>query len=221
MAFVSILSAAQLFECSRHAKDFMHDTLSKTSLPSPTSADAFEALYRASSDPWDFATSPYEQHRYETILGSLQRTAYDTAFEPGCSIGALTTRLASRCRRVIATDIAPTAIRRAMQRCRQLGNVSVRLAAGSTDLPQEPLDLIVFSEIGYYFDEAALRRYASLLAGRLKPGGEFIAVHWLGRSPDHVLHGDAVHDTLFATLPLSWILGTRHDGFRIDSWVRT
>lgn len=199
----------------------MNHALSPPAPLPATSADAFEALYRSSPDPWQFATSTYEKHRYDTILDSLQRAAYDTAFEPGCSIGALTARLARRCRRVLATDIAPTAVRRARQRCRNFANVVVRLADGPTHLPDEPLDLVVFSEIGYYFDIAALNRYASQLAGRLVPGGEFIAVHWLGSSPDHVLHGDAVHDSLRATLALSRISGVRHDGFRIDSWVRT
>ncbi len=189
--------------------------------PPPTSADAFEAIYRASEDPWQFATSAYEQSRYDAILGSLQRSRYDTAFEPGCSVGVLTARLAAVCRRVIATDIAPTAVLHAVERCRQWDSVSVQVAAGLTDLPHAPVDLIVFSEIGYYFDAAALERYASELAAQLIPGGEFIAAHWLGTSPDHVLHGDVVHETLLATLPLSWVQGTRHDGFRIDSWMRT
>jgi hypothetical protein len=108
-----------------------------------------------------------------------------------------------------------------VERCRQWDSVSVQVAAGLTDLPHAPVDLIVFSEIGYYFDAAALERYASELAAQLIPGGEFIAAHWLGTSPDHVLHGDVVHETLLATLPLSWVQGTRHDGFRIDAWMRT
>lgn len=193
----------------------MHDP------PPPTSADAFEAIYRASEDPWQFATSAYEQSRYDAILGSLQRSRYDTAFEPGCSVGVLTARLAAVCRRVIATDIAPTAVALAADRCRHLDAVSVRLAGGPTDLPGAPVDLVVFSEMGYYFDALTLERYAGELAAQLIPGGEFIAAHWLGTSPDHVLHGDVVHETLLATLPLSWVQGTRHDGFRIDSWMRT
>lgn len=193
----------------------MHDT------PLASSADAFEAMYRASQDPWQFATSAYEQSRYDAILRSLQRSRYDTAFEPGCSVGVLTARLAAICRRVLATDIAPTAVFRAAERCKHWGSVSVQLAAGLTDLPDEPVDLVVFSEIGYYFDAPALERYAAELAAQLIPGGEFIAAHWLGMSPDHVLHGDVVHETLLATLPLSWVQGARHEGFRIDSWMRT
>jgi SAM-dependent methyltransferase len=178
-------------------------------------------MYRASQDPWQFATSAYEQSRYDAILRSLQRSRYDTAFEPGCSVGVLTARLAAICRRVLATDIAPTAVFRAAERCKHWGSVSVQLAAGLTDLPDEPVDLVVFSEIGYYFDAPALERYAAELAAQLIPGGEFIAAHWLGMSPDHVLHGDVVHETLLATLPLSWVQGARHEGFRIDSWMRT
>jgi hypothetical protein len=97
----------------------------------------------------------------------------------------------------------------------------VRVAAGPTEVPDEPLDLIVFSEIGYYFDWDTLRSYAAALATRLQPGGEFIAVHWLGHSQDHILHGDTVHDGLLTTLPLSWFQGSRHTGFRIDSWMCT
>lgn len=195
----------------------MNDTLPST--PSP--ADAFEALYRASPDPWRFATSPYEQHRYAATLESLQRTAYRTVFEPGCSVGELTARLATLGERVIAIDIAPSAVMRARERCRHFDNVTVRLATGSTDLPDGPLDLVVFSEIGYYFDVLTLEHYTSALANALESGGEFIAVHWLGTSPTHALHGDSVHETLMATLPLSWVRGSRHDGFRIDSWVRS
>jgi protein-L-isoaspartate O-methyltransferase len=187
----------------------------------PTSPDAFEAIYRSSPDPWNFASSPYEQFRYLTTVESLQRRRYGTAFEPGCSVGALTVRLAALCERVIATDIAPSAVERARGRCKRLQNVSVRLAEGLTDLPDGPVELIVFSEIGYYFDEVVLERYANALAAHLQSGGEFVAVHWLGTSPDHVLHGDVVHETLKAVLPLSWVQGTRHNGFRIDSWLCT
>ena len=198
----------------------MHDPLSSVSAD-PVSPAAFEHKYQASPDPWCFATSVYEQRRYATTLGSLQRAAYQTAFEPGCSVGELTALLAPRCRRVVATDLAPTAVARARTRCRHLDNVFVQVAAGATDVPDEPLDLIVFSEIGYYFDSETLRSYAAALAARLQPGGEFIAVHWLGHSRDHILHGDAVHDCLLTTLPLSWFQGSRHAGFRIDSWMCT
>ena len=58
------------------------------------------------------------------------------------------------------------------------------------------------------------------LAGGLQPRGDFVAVHWLGESADHVLHGDEVHRVLAATLPWDVKHGVRHAGFRIDVWRR-
>lgn len=184
------------------------------------SAAAFEARYRQSADPWDFANSKYERGRYQATVASLLRARYRSAFEPACSVGELTARLAPLCDQLIATDIAPSAVARARQRCRAFANVRLSqadLAAGS---PPGPFDLIVFSEVGYYFDPITLLHIARTLTATLAPGGEMLAVHWLGHSGDHVLHGDTVHRLLRQWLSLEWIKGARHEGFRIDSWVR-
>jgi hypothetical protein len=186
---------------------------------SACSAAAFEARYRRSPDPWDFANSEYERARYQTTIASLCRAAYRRAFEPACSVGELTARLAPLCDQVIATDIAPSAVRRARQRCQAFPNVQVfqgDLAAGS---PPGPFDLIVLSEVGYYFDPTLLVRVARDLEAKLARGGELVAVHWLGHSDDHVLDGDTVHELLSRCLSLEWTKGARHAGFRIDSWA--
>jgi protein-L-isoaspartate O-methyltransferase len=189
-------------------------------LAKKVSAEAFEARYSGVTDPWAFETSPYEQHRYTTILRALSRSKYKIAYEPGCSVGSLTAKLALVAERVIATDIAQSAVNQAEARCAKLSNVEVFCADVATYIPPLPPDLIVFSEIGYYFDFLELRRVAASLAARLQRQGEFVAVHWLGRSEDHVQHGDDVHDFLRSVLPLRWIKGDRHENFRIDCWVR-
>ena len=194
-----------------------------TSLPplaSVQSANFFESMYQNSPDPWNFAGSAYERRRYATTIRSLLRPSYETAFEPGCSVGELTAELAMRCRRVIATDIAPTAIARARRRCSHLANVEIGCSDLLAAIPQIPLDLVVFSEIGYYFGEQVLGDLAASIAATLQSGGEFVAVHWLGDSREHVLHGNKVHDVLKEVLPIRWMKGERHCGFRIDTWVR-
>ena len=187
----------------------------------PTSAEAFDAKYRSHPDPWNFAASAYERGRYAATVAALRRPTYATAYEPGCSVGELTAELARRCSRLIATDLSPTAIARARQRCRHFSNVVFHVATHPTEVPVESLDLIVFSEIGYYFEAPMLGSFARRLAAKLNAGGEFIAVHWLGHSVDHALHGDAVHQRLKHALPLAWLGGRRHPGFRIDSWIRS
>lgn len=185
------------------------------------SKDVFEARYSQNDDPWDFATSAYELGRYQTTLSALLRTHYGTVYEPGCSVGVLTSALARMAAKVIAVDFAPSAVLQARARCEALPNVEVHCASVATYVPEPPLDLVVFSELGYYFDPHELARIARVLSQKLKSRGEFLAVHWLGHSPDHVTHGDQVHETLRRILPLVWIKGERYSQFRIDCWRRS
>src|ERR1700744_4973631 len=57
----------------------------------------FDLLYAQRSDPWDFATSPYEAAKYAATLAALPKPRYKNALELGCSIGVLTQQLAPRC----------------------------------------------------------------------------------------------------------------------------
>jgi protein-L-isoaspartate O-methyltransferase len=134
----------------------------------------------------------------------------------------LTAALAERCDEVQAIDIAPSAVTAARARCANFPGVTIHCADIAARSPRGPFDLIVFSELGYYFEAARLRRIAESLSAALGGGGEFIAVHWLGASEDHLLHGDRVHAILGDALgqSCSWIQGARHPGFRLDTWRR-
>lgn len=184
------------------------------------SDNAFESKYRQHPDPWDFKFSRYERRRYAATLAALRHARYARAFEPGCSIGELTALLAARCDSVLATDISFTAARRAVVRCAEFPGVEVKCSDIRLELPTQPFDLIVFSEIGYYFEPETLGDLARRLATLLVEGGDFIAVHWLGTSVDHSLHGTKVHELLRAHLPLHWVDGRSYEGFKIDRWTR-
>ena len=188
-------------------------------LSDSTSQAFFEEKYAAAADPWAFATSAYERHRYAMILNALGRRRFQRAFEPGCSIGILTEQLAPMCARLEALDISPTAVSRAQDRCRPLANVTVRRGALPDQMPDGTFDLIVFSEIGYYFDPPALAAIANDLSNRLRSPGVLLAAHWLGTSPDHRLTGDQVHEVLIASIPMP-ARSRRYEGFRLDCWSR-
>jgi hypothetical protein len=189
---------------------------------SPVSQAAFEAKYRQSGDPWDFSGSRYERDRYELTLRSLMRAHYRRAFEPACSIGVLTAALAERCDELQAIDIAPSAVVTARKRCANFPRVTISCADLAAQCPEGPFDLIVFSELGYYFKEAQLTHIAESISATLEAGGELLGAHWLGTSEDHLLHGDEVHAILKDALTKScaWIKGARHPGFRLDTWRR-
>jgi len=181
---------------------------------------SFDQLYRANPDPWAFASSPYERARYATILASLSRPRYHCALEAACSIGELTALLAPSCERLIAFDISATAVARARQRCADLPQVQLQVAdVRMLDLSAR-FDLLVFSEVGYYFDRPTLQRIILRLLAHLDTRGEFVASHWLGHGAEHTLHGDEVHSVLQDMMAAPCRHSARYDGFRIDTWTR-
>jgi trans-aconitate methyltransferase len=185
-----------------------------------TSQEFFERLYRKSEDPWNFSSSVYEASRYQEILNALPQKYFERAFEPGCSIGVLTEKLAARCSEIQAIDISITAVRKAQQRCQNLLGVHINPGILPTDIPDGVYDLIVFSEIGYYFSIVNLQRIIERLVNQLSSRGTLIGVHWLGKSPDHVLDGNVVNDTIGSTDGLELTLSKRSEQYRLDRWTR-
>ncbi len=185
------------------------------------SKEFFEGKYRANGDPWSFSSSAYELNRYDEIMRLLGERLFNNGFEPGCSIGVLTERLASRCGHLLAMDISPTAVALARQRCARYSNVSIVEGALPEDFPAEVFDLVVFSEIGYYFERDGLTGIRDLLTRRLAPHGLLVGVHWLGVSADHILSGEEVHQILRASDSLTMTASRYHDGFLLEAWERT
>jgi SAM-dependent methyltransferase len=183
-----------------------------------TSQSFFEEMYRDNGDPWSFASSPYELGRYDAIVHTLNANRCRHAFEPGCSVGVLTERLAPFCDQFDAIDISPTAVAIAKERCSQFPNV--KIACKSLDEYSSPrdIDLLVLSEIGYYFDHDRWNRLAESLVRNVIKSGTILAAHWLGHSKDHLQHGDSVHDALRSIGTISLEYSDRNTGFRLDRW---
>ena len=157
--------------------------------------ESFEALYATHGDPWSFASSEYELGRYDATAAMLAGH-YRRCFEPGSSIGVLTERLAARCDEVVAVDPSPSAVATARERLRDHPGVTVEVGSIPEWWPPGTFDLVVFSELGYYWDPTGLGDLVDRLTTLVEPGGDLLAVHWLGRSADHVLHGDEVQTIL-------------------------
>jgi SAM-dependent methyltransferase len=177
----------------------------------------FERAYHRNTDPWDFASSPYEQRKYEVTLASLPHRRYQRCFEPGCSIGALTSRLATRADNVVAIDASATAVATASKRLRSFANVNIAVGALPDQWPTGTFDLLVWSELGYYWDEAELPAIIEQARTLLRREGHFAAVHWLGHSDDHLLNGNDVHAVIAWTLGKP-IVRHRESQFVLDIW---
>ncbi|WP_298447474.1 SAM-dependent methyltransferase [uncultured Marinobacter sp.] len=185
-----------------------------------TSPEFFDRLYQNSQDPWDFRHSMYERARYRAIVEAVNDRRYKNAFEPGCAIGELTAMLAPFCESLRAIDCSVTAVEIARSRCREFPNIDIRQGELPEDLPKQTCDLIVFSEVGYYFSRQALASLIARLWLGLEPSGRLIACHWLGHSKDHKLHGTAVHDALTQVLGASDNLNAGNDGYILQRWSK-
>jgi SAM-dependent methyltransferase len=185
-----------------------------------SSAAFFEAKYKETADPWDFSGSAYESQRYDAIIEAIAGRHYARCFEPGCSIGVLTERLATCCDEVYAIDFSPTASAQARARCAHLPQVEVHCASLPEGTPVKEFDLLVLSEIGYYFTAQDWRGVSGALVNSLRPGATILSAHWLGHSPDHRTSGDEVHEILLAHANLRVEHTERHPRMRLERLAR-
>jgi len=184
-----------------------------------TDRDYFRTMYDDSADPWNFATSSYERRKYALTVGSLPSERYRSAFEPGCSIGVLSELLAPRCDRLLATDIVPAALEQATTRLKAYENVVVERRAIPESWPDGAFDLVVLSEVAYYFDADSLRDVLALTVGSTVPGAILVGVHWRGET-DYPLTGDGAHALIDQCEQLRKVVHHLEEEFVLDLWER-
>jgi SAM-dependent methyltransferase len=187
----------------------------------------FRSLYEGDPDPWGFATSPYEAAKYAHTIDALAGERAGRGFELGCSIGVLTRRLAGLCDHLVATELSSKALDEARRRCADLANIDFRLAQSVADGLEGPFDLIVLSEVVYYWDDRDLDTVAAAVARSLGAEGRLLLVHWLGatdypKSADEAV--EAIGERLRRTDHFGALVVERQErrgeGYRLDLWRR-
>lgn len=194
--------------------------------PNTLPPDYFEAVYRANTDPWNFEASPYEHAKYADTLAALPpERHYGSGFEVGCSLGVLTEMLAPKCQHLLSIDVAEAPLERARQRCAHLPQVEFQRLTLPDDFPTgRRFDLVVLSEVGYYWAMPDLQRVATDLLAALQPGGHLLLVHWTPPVHDYPLTGDEVHNFFLSQAgfdaPLTHVHGHRAEQYRLDLLAR-
>jgi SAM-dependent methyltransferase len=179
----------------------------------------FEDLYAEHADPWSFETSDYEREKYDRSLAVLQ-PHYANALEIGCSIGVFTQRLAERCERLVAVDISDHALTSARMRCAALPQVAFERADVTRAFPAGTFDLIVLSEVGYYWSDADLALGRDAIAAHTDSGSEVLLVHFLPKVPEYPRDGDDVHAAFLADPRFAPAQRFRAPRYRLDLLVR-
>jgi SAM-dependent methyltransferase len=178
--------------------------------------DFFDDLYAQNPDPWDFATSWYERRKYAITLASLPRERYRRAYEPGCSIGELTRLLAPRCDELLAVDCAAAAVAQAREATRGLGQVRVEQAMLPQQLPAESFDLVVLSELLYFFSAEDLDHLLDAVAGYLPAGGDLVLVHLRASDGRYGYDGFNLHARVLARPELGELVHHEDERFILD-----
>jgi SAM-dependent methyltransferase len=192
--------------------------MAERSLP----AAYFEGIFAGDADPWDLASSPYEAAKFDRTIAALSTRRAAVALEVGCAGGVLTERLSAVSARLLAIDVSPTALERARQRLSGRPNVRFEAAAFPRYCPVlEGLDLVVLSEVAYYWSDADLDLAAQRIADGLVEGGRVLLVHWTGETDYPQTADDAVERLWLGLSDLMQVdLAERHPNYRLDLWSR-
>ncbi len=186
--------------------------------------DYFARLYARDDDPWSLASRWYERRKYALTIASLPQERYANGFEAGCSVGVLTSELSARCDRLLAVDVCAAAVATAARRTADLSNVRVERRTLPREWPPGTFDLVVLSEIGYYFAERDARELLATGCEALAPAGTLVAVHWRHPVADYPRSGDDVHQALAEAAADGGLVRTVHHeelDFLLEVFVKT
>ncbi|MHA7987380.1 PIG-L family deacetylase [Rathayibacter sp. CAU 1779] len=187
----------------------------------PTSADLhFELLHGSSTDPWNVRDSWYERRKRAVLLSTLRQERYRAVLELGCSIGVTTAELAGRADDVLAVDGSFAAVHAARDRTRSRPNVRIERMRLPHQWPGGAYDLVVLSELGYYFTPDEWHSVCGRVADALVSGGEVIIAHWTGDAADFLQSGTAAHHALATAMGTPADVTHLERDFLIESYHR-
>ncbi|GAA4724440.1 hypothetical protein GCM10023216_13060 [Isoptericola chiayiensis] len=215
-----VLGAEMLRHAARPVEVFVVERAPGAPPPPTRSLDRgfFDTFYAGRTDPWGFETRWYEERKRAVLLAALPRPRFRHGLEIGCSTGVLTAELAHRCDRVTGVDIADAPLDRARRR---LGD-TVELLRLDTPArwPDGTYDLIVLSEVLYYYDRADLDTAVDRTVATLDDDGVVVACHWRHEVPEYPLAGDEVHDALRSHPGLDVLVRHEEEDFVLEVLVR-
>ncbi len=175
----------------------------------------FERIYEHDGDPWSFATSAYEAEKYASTIEALPAPRFERAFEIGCSIGVLTSLLATRCDALLSVDVNAKALDAAKSRNAGLPNVRFKRMSVPREFPSESFDLIVVSEVGYYWSDADLACAIDRIAA-CAVGGVVVLVHYTPVVDEYPRTGDSVHEAFLNDGRFKAGFSKRAERYRLD-----
>ncbi len=194
------------------------DVSEQPTMTSSLGEEFFDSFYEGRSDPWGFESRWYEERKRAITLASLPRQTFRAGLEIGCSTGVLTEALSHRCDTILGVDIAAAPLEVARRR---LGD-GARFEQLTTprEWPGGDFDLIVLSEVGYYYGPEDLVTMLDRAVASLTPDGVLVLCHWRHEVEEYPLSGDEVHAAAAERTDLARLLRHEEEDFLLDVLVR-
>jgi predicted TPR repeat methyltransferase len=188
-------------------------------------ASHFDTLYKNQSDPWDYRSSPFEARKRAATIDALGQNTFERALELGCSIGILTEALAGHASTLVGVDGSALACEQARARLAHLQHVRIVQARFPEDRQRldtlGPFDLIVLSEVLYFFSSEDMAVLADYVGSALTGGGLCLVVNFDGETCAGFSGLEA--SALFADLTAEHLEPVRFEtctGFKIEMYRR-
>ncbi|KRE52790.1 PIG-L family deacetylase [Phycicoccus sp. Soil748] len=180
----------------------------------------FDAMFGDGDDPWGFESSWYEQRKRAVTMSCLPTARLGRVLEVGCSTGVLTAELASRATSVVATDLSAEAVARARRRFADVPGVQVLRLRAPQQWPEGEFDVVVLSEIGYFWHADELDEALRRAVGCLAPHGVLVLCHWRHPVQGWPLDGDTVHRVASGIVGMETVVSHVEQDFRVDVLAR-
>ncbi|GAA4730911.1 hypothetical protein GCM10025782_32510 [Pedococcus ginsenosidimutans] len=220
--FLSTRPQPQVAEPAAAGPDDEHlgDARDDTGTPTRDGDRVFDAMFEGTDDPWGFESSWYEQRKRAVTLSCLPPARLGRVLEVGCSTGVLTSELAARATSVVATDVSAEAVTRARGRLAHLPGVEVERLRAPQQWPSGEFDVVVLSEIGYFWQPDELDEALARAVGSLAPHGVVVLCHWRHPVQGWPLDGDTVHAVARRLEALEPVVTHVEQDFRVDVLAR-
>ncbi|HWL02060.1 MAG TPA: bifunctional PIG-L family deacetylase/class I SAM-dependent methyltransferase [Microbacteriaceae bacterium] len=183
-------------------------------------ADFFDEFYAGGADPWGYESRWYEERKRAVTLAALPRRRFRRGLEIGCSIGVLTEALAERCEALLAVDVSEIPLEQARRRLQGRDDIEFSRRAIPHAWPDGSFDLVVLSEVGYYWDDADLATALDRSIDSLTPDGVLVACHWRHPVAEYPRSGDSVHAALARRTELVRTVRHLEEDFVLDVFAR-
>jgi len=182
----------------------------------------FDDIFAEDDDPWDLASSDYEAAKFKVTHDALADRRYARALEIGSAHGVLTEMLVGLCDTMLAVDISAKALAKARDRIGDRPGVELARLAFPKEVPEgAAFDLVILSEVAYYWGVVDLDRASEWLRANVAPDGRIILIHYTGET-DYPHTGDEAVETLWMDLENDFAVekADRHERYRLDLWRR-